>query len=128
MNKFEKLVAEYENELDIEERKMSCDGLYCDNVIWINDKMTYAEKLSVVAEEIGHYKTTTGNILDLTTIANIKQELDARRWAFEKVIPFKDVQHALENGIVEIYDLAEHFEVTEDFMKECLKHYKLLEI
>lgn len=35
---------------------------------------------------------------------------------------------ALKQGITEVYDLAEHFEVTEDFMRDCLKHYRILDI
>lgn len=128
MNRYEKLIAEYDEELDIEEHEMCCDGLYCDNVIWINNRLTNAEKLSVVAEELGHYKTTVGDILDQSPISNIKQEQSARKWAYEKLISFEDILLAFKQNIVEVYDLAEHFEVTEEFMKECLKHYKLLDI
>lgn len=128
MNRYEELIAEYENELNIEEHSMINKGLYCDNVVWINRKMSTAEKLSIVAEEIGHYKTSSGNILDQNSIANIKQELQARRWAYEKVLPLDLVMQAITNGLTEVYDLAEHFDVTEMFMRECLKHYRLLDI
>lgn len=128
MCRYEELLAEYENEVDIEERKMHCDGLYCDKVIWIKDNLTTAEKLSIVAEEIGHYETTVGNILEQVTLSNIKQELDARKWAYEKVVPLDEIKKAFKQNITEIYALAEHFEVTEDFMRECLKHYRLLDI
>lgn len=128
MNRYEKLIAEYDEELDIEEHKMRCDGLYCDNVIWVKAGLTSAEKLSIVAEELGHYKTTSGDILDQTITSNIKQELSARKWAYEKVIPLSELMLAFKQNIVEVYDLAEHFEVTEEFMRECLKHYKLLDI
>lgn len=128
MNRYEELIAEYENELNIEEHSMINKGLYCDNVVWINRKMSTAEKLSIVAEEIGHYKTSSGNILDQDSIANIKQELQARRWAYEKVLPLDLVMQAITNGLTEVYDLAEYFDVTEIFMRECLKHYRLLDI
>ncbi|MBF1171308.1 MAG: ImmA/IrrE family metallo-endopeptidase [[Eubacterium] sulci] len=128
MNRYEELIAEYENELNIEEHSMINKGLYCDNIVWINRKMSTAEKLSIVAEEIGHYKTSSGNILDQDSIANIKQELQARRWAYEKVLPLDLVMQAITNGLTEVYDLAEHFDVTEMFMRECLKHYRLLDI
>lgn len=128
MTRYEKLIAEYDEELDIEEHKMLCDGLYCDSVIWINKHLSSAEKLSVVAEELGHYKTTSGDILDQTITSNIKQELSARKWAYEKVIPLSELMLAFKQNIIEVYDLAEHFEVTEEFMRGCLKHYKLLDI
>ena len=64
MTKYEELVAEYDQEVNIEERNMLNNGLYCDNIIWIKGTLTTAEKTSIVAEEIGHYKTTAGDILD----------------------------------------------------------------
>lgn len=128
MTKYEKLVAEYDQEIDIEERNMLNDGLYCDNVIWIKENLTSAEKLSIVSEEIGHYKTSSGDILNQSILSNIKQESLARKWAYEKVIPIDEIKKAAANDIIEIYDLAEHFEVTEEFMRECLRHYKLLDI
>lgn len=128
MTRYEQLVAEYDQEIDIEERNMKNDGLYCDSVIWINERLTNAEKMSIVAEEIGHYETSSGNILDQSVLSNMKQERLARKWAYEKVIPLEEIIEAVQSGIKEIYDLAEHFEVTEEFMRECLKHYKLLDI
>lgn len=127
MTKYEELVAEYDQEVNIEERNMRNDGLYCDNVIWIKGTLTNAEKISIVAEEIGHYKTTSGDILDQNKLANIKQELLARRWAYEKIIPIDEINKAVAQGITEVYDLAEHFEVTEKFMRDCLKHYGFLD-
>lgn len=39
-------------------------GLYCDNFIAINSNIsTSTEKVCVLAEELGHYHTTVGNIL-----------------------------------------------------------------
>lgn len=128
MNRYEELIAEYENELSIEERTMINKGLYCDNIVWINRKMSTAEKLSIIAEEIGHYKTSSGDILKQDNISNIKQELLARRWAYEKVLPLDLIMQAITNGFTEVYDLAEHFDVTELFMRECLKHYRLLDV
>lgn len=123
MTKYEELVAEYDQEVNIEERNMQNDGLYCDNFIWIKGTLTTAEKTSIMAEEIGHYKTTAGDILDQNKLANVKQELLARKWAYEKIIPISDINKAVTQGITEVYDLAEHFEVTEEFMIACLKHY-----
>ena len=38
------------------------------------------EKASVLAEELGHYYTTVGNILDQEDAGNRKQEHKARTW------------------------------------------------
>jgi len=40
-------------------------GLYGDNIIWLNRGLPkYTDKVCVLAEEIGHHYTSTGDILD----------------------------------------------------------------
>lgn len=36
MTKYEELLSAYEEEVEVEERKMKNEGLYCDGHIWIN--------------------------------------------------------------------------------------------
>lgn len=53
------------------------------NRIAINQALpTQAEKSCVLAEEIGHYCTTTGNILDQNDTMNRKQEYRARLYGY----------------------------------------------
>ena len=127
MTKHEKLMAEYDC-LYIEERKMINDGLYADGCIWIKEDMTSAKKLAVLAEEIEHYETTAGDILDQTDVRNRKQELTARRWAYEKVLPIEDIINAYNDGCREIWELAEHLDIDEDFLKAALQHYGILDL
>ena len=75
---YEKLIREAEKEdMQVIEIKLSkrIKGLYCDNCIAINkDIDTYKEKACVLSEELGHYHTSYGNILDQSCILNRKQE------------------------------------------------------
>lgn len=82
------------------------------------------EKGCVLAEELGHYYTSTGNILDQTDIANRKQELHARAWAHDKMIGIDGIISAYKHGCRTKYDIAEFLEVTEEFLLEALNHYK----
>lgn len=82
------------------------------------------EKICILAEELGHYHTTSGNILDLTDIRNRKQEKRARNWAYEKLIPLESFVKASKEGIQNSYELAEFLEVTEEFLEEAIEHYK----
>ena len=66
MNKYEKLTAEFEDELIIEERLIKNIGLYSGGIVWLRDDMTTASKYCILAEEIGHHLTTSGNIPDQT--------------------------------------------------------------
>lgn len=54
-------------------------GLYYNGTIGIDKNIeTDKEKACVLAEELGHYHTSSGNILDQGDVFNRKQELRAR--------------------------------------------------
>lgn len=127
MTKFEQLLAEFENDLVIEELPISVDGLYSDGVVWLREDMTAAQKHSVLAEEIGHHLTSSGDILNLSDINNQKQELKARRWAYEKILPPENIHFAIADGHTEMWDMAEYLEVDEAFLREALKYYGFLD-
>lgn len=127
MTKYEELMATHEN-LIIEERPMKSDGLYSDGCIWLNENMSSARKACVLAEELGHYYTTVGNILDQNHTNNRKQELTARKWAYEKLVPIENINFALADGHTEIWDMAEYLDVDEEFLRDALIHYGILDI
>lgn len=100
-------------------------GLYSNRVIKINKRLnTTAEKASVLAEELGHYHTTSGNILDQTLLINRKQELKARSWAYEKAVPISKIIDAHRLNITNLFELASYLGVTESFLEEALSRYK----
>lgn len=127
MTKYEELMARYDN-LHIEERPMKNYGLYADGCIWINRDMPEYRRYCTLAEEIGHHKTSVGNILDQTESNNRKQELIARKWAYEEILPIEKILLAAQDGHKEIWDMAEYLEVDEEFLIGALKHYGLLDI
>lgn len=100
-------------------------GLYYDNTIIIDKKIaTTVGKKCILAEEIGHYYTSTGDILDQSNISNIKQENKARAWAFEELIGLVDIINAYKSGVRNKYELAEYLDVTEEFLDEAIEYYK----
>lgn len=125
---YEKLLREAEQQgVDIYEVPMpkNIRGLYGDNVIWVNKKIeSQTEKACVLAEEIGHYHTSTGHILDQSCILNRKQELRARYWACEKLVSFTSLIEAFESGVRNQFELAEYLNVTERFLGQALQYYK----
>jgi len=100
-------------------------GLLVDDVIAINSKAiaTEAEKICILAEEYGHYRTTYGNILDQKSVTNIKLEKRARNCGYEKLISLEKLIEAYEAGVRSCYDLADFLGVTENFLQKTLKHY-----
>ncbi|MEN6618172.1 MAG: ImmA/IrrE family metallo-endopeptidase [Rikenellaceae bacterium] len=92
--------------------------------IGINKKLNSTEKRCVLAEELGHYYTTVGNITDLKSVCNRKQEIKARKYAFETLVPLKSIIKASYEGCINLYELAEYLDVTEKFLSDTLEHYQ----
>jgi len=105
--------------------KSQIRGLYGDNIIWLNRGLpTHTDKVCVLAEEMGHYHTSSGDILDQKKTTSIKQEKRAKNWGYEKLIPLKSFVEASREGISNRYELAEFLEVIEDFLDLAIDHYK----
>lgn len=125
---YESLLKEaYQHDIDIYEEPMKprIKGLYSNNVIWINKHISSpVEKACVLAEELGHYHTSVGDILNQKDTNNRKQEKLARTWAYKKLIPLPRIIEAYKTGIENRYELAEYLNVTEAFLLEALSRYK----
>ena len=88
------------------------------------DITTTTEKSCVLAEELGHHYTSVGNILDMTSAVNRKQERQARLWAYNKQIGLIGLVRAFEHGCQNRFEIAEYLEVTEEFLEECIECYR----
>lgn len=128
MTNYEVLLAEYDDFIDVTERSMLNDGLYSDGCVWINKGMTTARKACVLAEEIGHYCTSVGDILEQKNIANAKQEQKARVWAFEKLLSVDKIVEAASKGYTTTWDMSEYLDVDEEFLKDYLAWQGILDI
>lgn len=130
MTKYEELLQEACDEgIYVEEKyKFNSNrlkGLYGDKVIAISkDLRTDAERTSIVAEELGHYYTTTGDILDQSDAANRKQEHRARAWVYEELVSLQGLIDAFEAGCRSRQEVAEKLEVTEQLLIDALAYYK----
>ncbi len=98
-------------------------GLYCDKVVALNKELNTKEKTCVLAEELGHHYTSSGDILDLSVTQNRKQERQARIWAYNKQIGLKGLINAYEHGCKNRHEIAEYLEVTEAFLEEAVHCY-----
>lgn len=88
------------------------------------DITTTAEKSCVLAEELGHYYTTVGDILDQSKPESRKQERQARLWAYNKQIGLIGLVRAFEHGCQNRFEIAEYLEVTEEYLEECISCYR----
>lgn len=88
------------------------------------DIPTETGKACVLAEELGHYYTTAGNILTQESVNDKKQERIARLWAYNKLIGLRGIISGFENGCRSRYELADYLGVTEQFLQDALTAYR----
>ena len=101
------------------------EGLINGKVIGLSDKLeTSIEKACTTAEEMGHFHTTVGDILDLTKTENHKQENTARLWAYKRMVTLDKLISAWQCGCRNRFEIAEHLEVTEAFLQEAIDSYR----
>ena len=100
------------------------DGLIRGRRIAIRKNLeTQAEKSCVLAEEIGHYRTSSGNILDQNKAGSRKQEYRARLYGYNLKIGLAGLIRAYEAGCGNLYEMAEYLDATEEYLKEAMQCY-----
>lgn len=128
MRDYKKLLEKtLENGVSVVELDLGTDtpcGKCIGNTIYINNRATSTEKKCVLAEELGHYHLTIGDITDLKDINNRKQELKARRYGYKLLIEPVDIVHAMKQGCNNRYELAEFLNISEEFLEELIEDYK----
>ena len=127
MNKYEILLDEANDKgLIVKEKSLqSSDGRIKGNSIAIRkDLKTTAEKACVLAEELGHYETTVGDILEMSSSWNRKQERQARLNGYNRMIGVFGIVRAYEAGCQDQHEIADFLNVTEEYLLECIECYR----
>lgn len=100
-----------------------------DYYIGIDDEAieTTAEKNTHLAHELGH--CMTGSFYNIYSEYDVraKHEYRADKWAVLNVVPKAEFIRLLKQGY-ERWDLAEHFNVTEDLIQKAFHFYCEMEI
>ena len=84
---------------------------------------TSAEELVIVAHEGGHILTGATHRMNSPYDLIEKHEYKANKWAVERLISAEDLDTAVADGYTEIWQLADRFGVTEEFMKKAVCWY-----
>lgn len=76
-----------------------------------------------LGHELGH--CITGSFYSIHTAVDCRQRHENRadKWAVKQLIPVDELDIAVANGCTEIWELAEHFGVTEQFMRKTVCYY-----
>lgn len=103
----------------------SGDGRIYGNKIAIRkDIPTQTEKACVLAEELGHHCTSSGNIIDQNIVFNRQQELRARMYGYNLSIGLIGIAKAFESGCRNLFEMADFLDVTEEYLKEAIESYR----
>lgn len=82
-----------------------------------------AEK-ECLAHELGHCEY--GGFYNRYSPYDIRAKAERRadKWAFSKLVPYGQIMAAVGHGITEVWELAEYFDVSVEFMGRALAYYK----
>lgn len=82
-----------------------------------------ADEKVKLAHDLGH--CVTGSFYNRYSTLDLrgKHEYIANGWAYRKLLPFEKLQQALEDGILNSYELAEYFEVPQNFIEAAWEYY-----
>lgn len=99
---------------------------YIDNtpVVGIDERgMGETELTMHLAHEVGHCERMA--FYNPATPLETRSRCEARAnlWALHKLIPKESLRRALKRGITRVWELAEHFGVTEDFIRFAVWEY-----
>lgn len=127
MTKYESLVC-YAESLGIEvvEKYFNAKKKYgrcIRGYIFINSTMTENEKHEVLSEEIGHYKTTFGNITNLDDVRNLKQELKARDVSIEEICNLDNITDCIYKGAKNRWEITEMLCVSDELFSYAIKYH-----
>lgn len=83
-----------------------------------------ADEKTKLAHELGH--CATGAFYNQYSPHDLRgrHERRADKWAIKKLIPKDELDAAVADGRTEIWELAEWFGVTEDFMRKAVCRYQ----
>ena len=124
---YEALLKEADShQLIVKEKPLTRNnGLIIGNKIAIRkDIDTEIEKSCVLAEELGHHYTSSGNILDQTDTMNRKQEYRARLYGYNLKIGLMGIIQAYEHSCRNLYEMAEFLDCTEEYLNEAINCYR----
>lgn len=98
------------------------EGIY--GVFIDSSQLTLSEETVCIAHEAGHIATGTTHAICSPYDDVARHEYRANKWAIKKLIPKDELEAAVRRGNVELWELAEEFGVTEDFIKKAANYYQ----
>lgn len=126
MQRSEELMSEFpEINFNFDPKFPNLDSaLIFDNTVYLNPGMEESKQVGILAEEIGHAKTTVGDVVNYNDERNWHQEVQARHWGFQLAVPLSGIIEAFKKDETTLEELAEHFGVSEEYLTEAIDYYR----
>lgn len=125
MERLEKLMYEY-NDLEFVFQPMMPNGLsgfIIKDTVYINSSKSYRRMYTTIAEELGHWETSTRkNITDYTKHG--KEELKAREWSYKKIIPIEELERFRNEEVIADYEVSDELDLPIDVVRGAYDMYK----
>ena len=86
--------------------------------------LSVVDEIMKVAHELGHCET--GSFYNVWSSCDVRKQHENRadKWAIKMLIPKDELDQAVREGCTEVWDLADRFDVTEDFIRKAVSWYK----
>lgn len=126
MEKMDKLQDEYP-QLEFHYEKDMPEGLsgfILNQDIYINKQNSKTKQLETLAEELGHYETTVGQIVPVKTEKDRIQERKARRWGRMKIVTLRGLIDCYNSHLLTSEEVADYFEISIGYFWDAIADIK----
>lgn len=83
-----------------------------------------SDEIVKLAHELGHCETLSFYNRWSPADDIGRHENRANRWAILRLVPKAELEAAVKCGLTEAWELAEHFQVTETFIRRAVAYYR----
>ena len=92
--------------------------------IAIDQRLNVQQEREALAHELGHCEY--GGFYNRYSKYDIRAKAERRadKWAFARLVPYGRLMQAVRHDITEVWDLAELFDVSCEFMQRAIAYYK----
>ena len=92
--------------------------------IAIDQRLNVQQEREALAHELGHCEY--GGFYNRHGKYDIRATAERRadKWAFARLVPYGRLMQAVRHGVTEVWDLAELFDVSCEFMQRAIAYYK----
>ena len=92
--------------------------------IAIDQRLNVQQEREALAHELGHCEY--GGFYNRYSKYDIRAKAERRadKWAFARLVPYGRLMQAVRHDITEVWELAELFDVSCEFMQRAIAYYK----